>query len=657
MQIARWGALALLIVAACAAPEDEDTASIEAELALNNGAGAGPELFGVDPCDHPAAFAKDHGYNLIVAKPNDHRIFGTNGKDLIVGTNGDDFIDARGGSDIVCAGYGEDKVHGGDGNDYLDGGGDNDKIWGEGGNDLIHGRGGSDDIWGGAGDDQIYGDILDDHLYGEGGDDLLIGGHGTDQLFGGPGNDFMRGDTGNDSFAGGDGTDVVSFSTAMPPGQGDRVGDPTAITGVKVDFTNKCEDADIGLPRRRHDGCANGDGGNEPLDGIEIVIGSPYDDVFVNDASKVRIVSSFGNDKCDGQPCGKGRPGAGKVLVAMEDTPRDVGVIIAGTDKRDVIEVVREGETYRVRTGQAAADGCSENGSQANCQRGSVGPTTQLFAGEGCKDVGAAVECTPKKKHVVKWIAGFMDDGNDVVRLAQAAGKTKAFPHELTTHFSGGNGDDLLEGGAEQDVFFSGPSGKDKLIGNDGDDALLSESRKWKPKAGCGPNDANPACVEDKPKAGQYDDGFDELYGGPGNDQLVADYPCGKHLFSGGPGKDIAGFARSGRFSIKAQLNGPAAVVTGFHGKAFNPALCGADDGTRMKDDLEILEAADGNDELWGNDEPNEIWGREGNDEIHGLGGNDIIKGLMDDDRIFGGGGNDTLLPGTGNDVVREDEN
>ena len=159
------------------------------------------------------------------------------------------------------------------------------------------------------------------------------------------------------------------------------------------------------------------------------------------------------------------------------------------------------------------------------------------------------------------------------------------------------------------------------MYGNKGDDALLSESRKW-------PNDQ-------KPHADKYDDGKDEMWGGEGDDQFVVDYPCGKHEMHGGGGRDIAGFARSGRFDIKAQLGGKASHVTPFHGRSYNPDLCGKDDGTTIDDDIEILEASDGNDELWGNDAENWIWGREGNDEIHGLGGNDHIKPGSGNNQVF----------------------
>lgn len=607
--------LSCVLLLACVGTTEDD-ADREAESfmsALSKGAGAGPAVWEDDPCRAPAAYAKAHGYHLIVAAPNQHEIHGTAKRDLIVGTDGDDEIWGHEGDDVICAGYGEDIVHGNDGSDYIDGGGDNDQLFGDGDGDVIHGRGGGDHIFGGPGDDLLFGDILDDHLFGEEGDDLLIGGHGTDVMMGGPGNDYLRGDTGNDAFIGGDGNDVASFATAMPPGQPELATKPkNPITGVKVDFTDDCANtgfaaSDVG-GKSHHDGCANGDSGNEPLDGIEIVVGSPYADVFVSGGRK--IVGGYGDDKCDGAPCGSSGS-AGGVLVAIDPAPRDSGLVVMGTSGDDAIEIVAVGHVLRVRS--------------------SKGP---LVAGHACRLVGAEIECSIGS--TIRWIAASMDDGNDVVRLGVSASFATAFPRDLTAHVTGGNGDDTLIGGDEEDVLFSGPTGEDRLYGHDGDDALLSESRKWPT--------ACPTCLEQKPKAAAYTDGGDELFGGPGDDQLVADYPCGHHLYSGGGGKDVAGFARSGRFGITAQLAGAASVVKDFHGIAFNPALCGKESGTRFADDdLEILEAADGDDELWGNDRANIVWGREGNDRIHGLAGDDLLQGLVGEDWVFGGAGNDRL--------------
>jgi Ca2+-binding RTX toxin-like protein len=629
--------MALALLPSCASDAGEAVADDEAALgAVDTGAGAGKALLDDDPCVLPRSYARKHNYNLVEGKPGDRTIEGTNGRDLIIGTPGDDVINAKGGDDIVCAGYGEDHVYGGDGDDYIDGGGDVDHLHGEDGNDVIHGRGGGDYIFGGGGDDLLFGDILDDHLFGDDGNDLLIGGHGTDVLDGGAGNDYLRGDTGNDAFIGRAGTDVASFITAMPPGQPEIVGKKAnRATGVKVDMKNECTEAgDVG-GKKQHDGCANGDGGNEPLDGIEIVVGSPYDDVFVADAKGgVKFLGGYGNDDCSGTACGQALPAgsANKVFVYVDAKARDMGVVAIGRDTGDNVEMFWQNGSVRVR--------------------GKSG--TPLFAGPGCHDDGGTVVCNPN--HVLRYVAAWMGDGDDVIKVGAAAEPSSKFPVDMTAHVNGGNGDDFLHGGDEEDVFFTGPTGRDHLHGNGGDDALISESRKW-PKKACTPAQAkdDPRCDEDKPKAGQYTDGRDSLYGGEGDDQLVTDYPCGNHIYSGGPGKDVAGFARSGRFPLHAQLAGAASKPQEFHGRAFNPALCGKEDGTNFEDDLEILEAADGNDELWGNNEDNIIWGREGDDRIHGLGGDDTLDGLLGNDWLFGGAGNDKLQGAAGNNHLYQD--
>jgi len=243
----KWLYLAWLAVAACDAGEFDAF-----QIALDD------HQAGRDPCDDPEIRRRIN----VHADPNDPHLFiGTDGPDVIFGTDGDDRIFGLGGDDVICALAGDDYIDGGDGRDVIDAGP---------GDDIVHGRGGSDWIWGGPGDDVLFGDILDDHLFGEGGDDILIGGHGTDWLDGGDGNDFLRGDTGTDTFIGGDGYDIASFSTALPPGQVEVNPDGTAnpITGIHIKLDGGCDSQ----------GCAEGDGGNEPLHGIEEIVGSSFVD-------------------------------------------------------------------------------------------------------------------------------------------------------------------------------------------------------------------------------------------------------------------------------------------------------------------------------------------------------------------------------------------
>ncbi len=543
---------------------------------------------GRDPCADPEIRKRIN----VHASPDDpHRFVGTDGDDVIFGTDGDDVIFGLGGDDVICALGGNDYIDGGDGRDAIDAGP---------GDDIVHGRGGSDYIWGGDGNDVLFGDILDDHIYGEAGDDILIGGHGTDWLDGGDGNDFLRGDTGNDTFIGGDGYDIASFVTAMPPGQVEVEADgtPSPITGVAITLDGGCNSQ----------GCANGDGGEEPLHGIEELVGSSFVDRIVAPGLVVRE--------------GKGQPSSSVFLDAVRDQSGrivDLGVVVLGGTGDDNIAIYGStGNVKVVAPGLAAGEGCAV-----------TAPGTIVCA---TTDYLATHAHRPMPFH---YVLAYADAGNDTVQLFGQ------FPREFEAHASGGPGDDHLIGGDEQDVLFTGPDGADWLEGGDGDDALLSESHHigdaWRDGA--------------RPDVADYHDGADRLDGGPGNDQLVADYVCGGHRYIGGPGHDIAGFARSGNPGIWAQLGGPTAKErqTTWYGFAANMDKCGSrpDAWTSWKTgadaDLEVLEASDGPDHLWGSDGNDTIWGRGGGDHIWGLDGNDEILGADGRDVIDGGPGRNVI--------------
>jgi len=578
---------ALLALNACA-PFDADMDLEDADDAF----AALEDPWGPDPCAGVSANPASVG----VTKKSL-----ADGRTLIVGTDDRDVIEGTNASDIICTFKGRDVVHGRGGDDYIDGGSGNDELYGDDGNDTIHGRGGSDDIHGGEGNDRLFGDILDDHLYGDAGNDLLIGGHGADHMDGGAGDDWMRGDTNTDDFIGGGGNDTASFATAMPPGQPqDIAGQPNPTDGVAIDFAART---------------ASGDGYEEPLEGIERVIGSPFNDTFAHVGNRT-VVSDLGNDTCDGTPCGAGKPAVRAipfVYVAAEHFDR--GVVVMGTAGNDDLLIKAVGQKVRVK---------ARNGSK-------------IDAGPGCSFASAAeteVECGTGGDPL-RYILGWGDAGNDAFELAGD------FPRDLTAHVDGGEGDDILIGGDEQDVFFTGRMGSDHLHGNGGDDALISESRK---------SDL------DLP-GNQYPGGADELDGGDGDDQLVVDYPCGGHFYRGGPGIDIAGFARAGDRGIIAQLDGKFTDPSHrqvFVGRAYSD-LCAADwqtYATHMEGNLEILEGTSGDDKLFGNDANNTIWGRLGNDELYGFGGDDILWGLEGNDVIRGGTGRDVMKGGDGYDHI-----
>ncbi len=531
-------------------------------------------------------------------------IHGTNGRDIIFAGSGDDTIWGNGGSDIICAGGGADRIYGGAGNDYIDAGFGRDWVDAGAGHDTVHGRSGGDIIHGGAGHDLLFGDLLDDEIYGDEGNDILIGGHGNDLLHGGEDDDWLRGDTNRDEFIGGRGNDTASFMTATPPGQ-PQAGLPS-VNGVIVD------NRDIS------NGTASGDGTPEPLAGVETIIGSPFDDYLAGGGATARLVGGEGNDTldapggvdlrggpgsdtCSGAPCDgpdelSGRPEGAYVFLATG--PIDLGLIMLGARGE-----VNDTFLVSIRNGVAHVDG-------------PVGST--LTPGPGCVsgDQPRQIRCVLGAQ--LRYIVGWGGAGDDYIDL-----QGNGFPRDMEATLDGGDGDDTLSGHGGQDIMFTGYTGHDNLLGNDGDDALLSLSTD-----------------------------SDTLVAGGGNDQLVTNYPCGGHMYSGGPGMDVGGFARVGTHFDTAAERHRQRIHAQLGHRSYQPAFCDAGQGTVLTDDIEILEGAGGDDELIGNDRDNVIWGWGGDDVIRGLGGNDTIEGHRGNDEIHGGAGRDTLHGNGGFDVI-----
>jgi Ca2+-binding RTX toxin-like protein len=423
----------------------------------------------------------------------------------------------------------------------------------------------------------------------------LIGGHGIDVMHGGEGDDWLRGDTNRDELTGGAGSDTASFMTATPPGQ--PLGDLPARSGVIVDN------------RVITTGWASGDGYREALAGVETIIGSAFDDALLGGA---RLEGGYGDDRLEGAPALEGGPGddtcgaspcadgepatpGDRALVFLAPHPRDLGLAAIGSAGDDALVILLEGGVAVVR---------SENGAP-------------LDAGHGCTSSadGLAARCVLTAE--LRYVVGYGGDGADRLRLEGA------FPRDLSVTLDGGSGDDVLTGHRGEDILFAGASGLDTLEGLGGDDALLSES-----------TDA------------------DTMRAGGGNDQLVANYPCGGHLFEGGGGIDVGGFARVGTSFDTAAERHRQRIHAQLGHRAYQPAFCARDAGTRLGDDIEILEGAGGDDELIGNDADNTLWGWGGDDVMRGLGGDDTIEGHQGNDQLYGGAGRDRLRGGAGYDVL-----
>jgi Ca2+-binding RTX toxin-like protein len=500
---------------------------------------------------------------------------------------GDEFANKLNGSNLP------DLIFGGGGDDVINGNGSGDIICAGGGADHVYGGNGQDRIYGGPGADVLHGGMHGDWIHGDDGNDEVWGDVLDDKLFGDNDEDLIVGGHGVDHMEGGRGADWL---------RGDTNGDDF-IGGLGYDVASFATARPSGrgernapyvmtvdTGRRR----ADGDGYDERVKGIEQIVGSAFNDEL---NGKAKMADSFGDDMCNGAACGFGQPGP-LPYAYVDARKRDTGVIVLGGPMTDKLSISHPGDDVVVFNAAGT-----------------------ITAGPGCQQTRSdLVTCHPP--YQLRYVMAWGGDGDDELKIAGD------FPRDFEAHLDGGDGGDVITGHGGADVLFGGRSGADELHGGRGDDALISESYS-----------------DDRAKTGdQYGGGEDKLYGEEDNDQLVSDYPCGHHHYSGGTGLDIAGFARVGDRSINAQLRGPIhdGDKSNFFGMAFLPGVCNVEThGTWLEDDFEILEGSKGNDHLYGNDLSNIIWGRQGNDQLRGFGGDDKLYGDAGDDQLFGGDGND----------------
>ena len=221
---------------------------------------------------------------------------GTSHRDVILGLGGDDTIFGGVGQpgDYICAGDGADGVLGGPGRDHIAGEGGDDVLLGESAADILVGGNGIDYIEPGPGNDQADGGgpVLDILSYlssssavrvdfsrgmavGEGDDtfkgfNAVVGSNGDDSLIGSSGQELFVPVGGNDSVDGGSETDSIFY----------------VLSGQSVDVN-------------LDSGESFGEG-SDTLSGVEVVFGSPFEDVILGDAAYNWLLGLEGNDQIDG---------------------------------------------------------------------------------------------------------------------------------------------------------------------------------------------------------------------------------------------------------------------------------------------------------------------------------------------------------------------
>lgn len=210
---------------------------------------------------------------------------------------------------------------------------------------------------------------------------------------------------------------------------------------------------------------------------------------------------------------------------------------------------------------------------------------------------------------------------------------------------NGGDGNDRLFGGHQDDVLY-GEAGNDRLRGNTGDDELSGGSGGDVLDGGSGDDRFILSDMADMRR--------DRIYGGTGIDTLVLDLSTAGGLrFGARDSLEVVSFAgMSFRDVERYEITGGsrADVVTGW---LLNDDLDGGgNDRLAGYFGADLIDGADGNDNLIGGGGDDQVYGDVGNDVLRGGYGADRLEGGSDNDRLYGDWGNDDLDGSSGSDLL-----
>jgi Ca2+-binding RTX toxin-like protein len=536
---------------------------------------------------------------LTVATDLDVAGCGGGGADVLTGGAGNDILDGGPGPDDVRGGAGDDgliKLHAlfdtfpacrlsepSPQGDRYDGGPGPDRIEGNEGRDIISGGDGVDLIFGYGGADRLVGD---------GGVDLLVGMDGDDEFDGGAGDDRVYGGVGNDRIDGGPGDDFLGWTVRF---------DATPVDEPPVVVTAAEEGDD-----RLYGG-----------EGDDTLVAGPGPTVQdVQDASSLggrAVDRSLAAAPPNGADRYAGGPGHDEVTYVNRDSPVHVSLDGLANDG-SAGEGDRVDPDVETVTGGARADVLVAAASGSSLQ-GDLGNDV-LTGGPG---------------------ADALSGGDDEDRLSGAGGDDDLGGAGGADELDGGDGRDLLFGGAGDDAAFGGRGadgleggpGADVLEGGDGPDCLSGFSGVADPLPGSTcrayPFPATPAGA----------DGNDVLRGGAGRDRI-----------DGGPGEDVADYAR---------LRGP--VVVALAGAPASAAFGRSADADDLAADVEAVRGGRGGDTLIGNGADNLLDGGPGHDQLIGAGGIDRLRGGSGSDLLDArDGAADAVRCGTQRDLALIDD-
>jgi Ca2+-binding RTX toxin-like protein len=440
-----------------------------------------------------------------VANTNSIQVFGLSGNDTIA------LNEANGALPRAL-------LFGGAGNDVLTGGSGADMLFGQAGNDTLLGKGGNDLLFGGADND------------------VLTGGDGDDQVFGESGNDRMVWNPGDDTDLneGGDGTDTVEVNggngaetfTATPNGtrvRFDRV-TPAPFTldiGTSENLVVNMNGGDDTFTGSN--GLAtlialtvDGGAGNDTIiggDGNDLLLGGDGNDLITGGRGNDTAFLGAGDDTFvwnpgDGSDIVEGQAGADTMLFNGANVAekidiaanggrvrftRDIGTITMDLDDVETIDFTARGGADKITvndltgtdvtqvnldlagtpgsgTGDGAADTVIVNGTAGDDVIQAVGDASGVSVLGLATRVNITGAEAANDRLSISALAG--DDVVDASGLAASAIQLTADGGDGDDVLIGGAGNDTLQGGAGDDVLIGGP-GQDILDGGTGNNILI----------------------------------------------------------------------------------------------------------------------------------------------------------------------------------------
>ncbi len=634
-------------------------------------------------------------------------MYGDAGDDDLSGGSGVDRLSGGDGNDWLKAGSGDDRLYGDSGDDVLDGGA---------GNDQLSGGAGADALLGGQGNDVLSGSDGDDVLFGGDGVDTLRGGDGNDLLRGDSGDgDILYGDRGNDVYLFGLG-DGTTYIRNTDPGDGHDV--LRLLEGITPDAVTPVRSGDalsLGMSASGETvwileyfagdvvdviKFADGRSWSEndvrqmliaPTDGDDQLVGYESGDLIVGGAGNDQIHGEGGDDRLSG---GTGDDrlygGAGNDHLNGDlgndqlfgEAGDDVLVASAG---QDVLSGGAGNDTYAVSMLSGAVS--------INNLHVLDGSRDRILFESGIRPED--VSLSRQSNDLVIRLSGssaevtvgrfFLDPRYAVDSLQFADGQQLSSEEIRKLLLSGGNGDDRIVGYGSDDQlygfagndFLQGGSGDDSLFGGSGDDNLVGSSGHDRLIGGEGDDWLTGGDGHDLLHAGPGGD--DQAEGGAGNDTYLfgrgdgnlriinLDEDPGRHdvlEFTGDIQPTEVSIGRDGHdLLLVLDASGETVTVDRFFlNEKFRLDRVVFPDGSAWTyDDLlaAVSVVTEGDDLLFGTDEPDVIESLAGNDEIHGGAGDDLLSGGPGHNRIYGGEGNDylegsgRLYGGDGNDTLR----